>query len=416
MEKLRAAGLFGGGMVVLSGSLAKRYNECLALLGVIPTKLKTFSIDGMGWSPEIALEQENNYYLNIGEANVNAIIISPQQKGKAVHMPSHSFDRDVMRTVFAAYGREIRDITKDSALVLHLDQKLDALYEPFDLLHYNEITVNFTLLNNLLEKQMEQRAFISLFNRRNNFIDRDVHRQLLESAKKYGDLRGRKLRLDPIKLKVSSFHTRAFGGVFVLKDSMKELLIFEDEKVFKKAIDDTVHDILLFHKDHDELIDTLVRQLILEKDFKKSVRSSRYDRIKKHLFVEHIKKVSHPIDEILNSHFLFKKYLNELDIEVKKKISGMELYFQKSVVDKNLKMHDLVDGTYIKALHEPHSSLDEDKKELTWKLLAKIMPKDPVHLYWYDKEQFYQNYTTWKPGYQQWVIDQIVANNKKYGL
>ena len=122
MKKLREAGLFGGALVTLSGSLAKRYNACLAMLGVTPTKLKTFSIDGMGWSPEVAVEKKENYYLNTGEANVNAIIISPDQKGKPAHMPSHSFDRDVMEAVFAAYGSEIRDITKDSALVLHLDQ------------------------------------------------------------------------------------------------------------------------------------------------------------------------------------------------------------------------------------------------------------------------------------------------------
>ena len=76
MKKLREAGLFGGALVTLSGSLAKRYNACLAMLGVTPTKLKTFSIDGMGWSPEVAVEKKENYYLNTGEANVNAIIIS----------------------------------------------------------------------------------------------------------------------------------------------------------------------------------------------------------------------------------------------------------------------------------------------------------------------------------------------------
>jgi hypothetical protein len=416
MEKLRAAGLFGGALVTLSGSLAKRYNECLAMLGVPPTKLKTFSIDGMGWSPELAVEKKDNFYLNTGEANVNAIIISPDQENKAVHMPSHSFDRDVMEAVFAAYGREIRDITKDSALVMNLDQQVDVFFEPFDLLRYNEIIVSFSLLNGLDEKQMEQQAFINLFNRKNNFIDRDVHKQILNSAKEYGDLRGRKLKLDPIKLKVSSFHTRAFGGVFVLKDSMKEILIFEDEKMYKKAIDDTAHDVLLFHKDHDELIDVLVRNLILEKDFKRAMRTPRYDRIKKHVFVEHVKKIEHPLDEILDSHFLFKKYLNQLPVEVQKMLSGVELYYQRLIVDKNLRLQDYVDAHFVKILHEPHSSLTEEQEDLVWKLISKITPKDPVHLYWYDKEQFYTLYTSWRPGYKDWVIDEILENNKKQGL
>ncbi len=413
MKKLRAAGLFGGSMVVLSGSLAKRYNDCLAMLGVIPTKLKTFSIDGMGWSPEIAVEKKDNFYLNTGAANVNAIVISPEQQNKPVYMPSHSFDRNVMTTVFAAYSREIRDITKDSALVLNLDQKIDAFFEPFDLLRYDDIEVNFTLLNNLDKKQMEQQAFINLFKRKNNFIDREVHRQILNSAKKYGDLRERKLKLEPIKLKVDSFYTRAFGGVFVFKNFDRKILIFEDETFFKTAINDTAHKVLLFHKDHDELIDALINNLILKKDFKAVLRTPRYDRIKRHVFIEHAPQLNHPINEILDSHFLFKKYLNMLPIAVQKKISGLELYYQRLIVDKDLKIDEYVDKAFYKILFQPHNSLRKEDEELVWKLISKMVPKDPLHLYWYDKEQFYNFFLNWKPDYQDWVIAEILKNNKK---
>ncbi|MDP5231761.1 MAG: hypothetical protein NWQ38_15315 [Cellulophaga sp.] len=416
MEKLKAAGLFGGALVQLSGSLASRYNECLALLGVSPTKLKSFTIDGMGWSPEISEEKKEAYYLNTGDANVNAVIISPDQKGKPLHMPFHSFDRDVIETVFKAYHREIRDITKDSALVLHIDQQIDAFFEPFDLLRYDTIEVSFVLLNQLDKKQMEQEAFINLFQRDNNFIDREVHQQLLTSAKTYGDLRGRKLRLDPIKLKTTSFYTNAFGGVFVLKEGLKELLVFEDEKVFKNAISDTTHDVLLFHKSHTELLEILVTHLLLDKDFKKAMKSSRYERIKKHIFAENFKKTEHPLAEVLESHFLFKRYLNQLPVEIQKKISGAELYFQKLILDKTLKIKDFVTDDYITLLHEPHSSLREEEKELIWKLLVKIMPKDPVHLFWYDKALFYQLYTSWDDSYKDWVIKEILENNKKYAV
>ena len=414
MEKLRQAGLYGGAAVSLSGSLAKRYNECLALLGVAPTPLKTFAIDGVGRSQEIAENKKDDYYLNTGDANVNAIIVSPNQEGKPVHMPSHSFDRDVMRAVFAAYGREIRDITKDSGLILQLDQHIDAFFEPFDLLRYDDITIRFTLLHHLDEKQMEQEAFIGLFNRDHNFIDREVHQQVLDSAKKYGDLRKRKLKLDPIKLKVGSFYTRAFGGVFVLRDFIKPILIFEDKEVFKKAIVDIDHDVLLFHIDHDELIEQLLDYLIVELDVKETLKAARYERIKKHLFTQHIKKTEHPLQEILDSEILFKRYLNQLDIHIQKKISGAELYIQKSSTDKKLKIKDYVEGNVLKALYKPHSSLEMEQAELVWKLLTKIAPIDPVHLYWYDKEQFYKTYETWEASYQDWAIAQIMENNKKY--
>ena len=77
----------------------------------------------------------------------------------------------------------------------------------------------------------EQKKLIELFHEGNNFIDRQVHQKLLDSAKKYGDLRGRKLALTPLSLPVSSFYTRAFGGVYLLRDFIKDIMIFEDEKL-----------------------------------------------------------------------------------------------------------------------------------------------------------------------------------------
>lgn len=412
MDKLKTAGLFGRDLIKVSGSLAERYNGCLAILGMDPTQLKTFHVDGMGWSPEIAEEKNNPYYLNIGEANLNAIIISPEQEGKPVYMAFHSFDRDIMRTVFTAYAKEIRDITKDAAICIHLDQHIDTYYEPFDLLRYKQITVSFRILNDLAKKQKEQLQLVEEFNSGNNFINRDIHNKLLESAKKYGDLRDRKLELDPLQLKVSTFYTRAFGGVFVLRDFINDIMVFEDEELFKKAIKDTVHDVTLFHISHNELTATLVNHLIAEFDIKRAAKSKRYDRIKKHLFVQELKDCKHPLREVLDSPMLFKKYLNEMDVDTKKRLMSVELYNQRKIVERDLKIDDVVDPVYEKALLQPHSSLEEEHKELIWKLLTKIVPADPLHLYWYDKEHFYKTFLNWPEGYQDWVIDRILINTK----
>ncbi len=412
MDKLTAAGLFGRELVEVSGSLAERYNGCLHMLGVEPTELKRFHVDGMGWSPEIASEKSNAYYLNFGQANSNAILISPEQEGNPVHMPFHSFDRDIMTTVFAAYAKEIRDITKDSAICIHLDQHIDTYYEPFDLLRYTQLTLSFRILNDLGKKQKEQLELVDTFNSGNNFINRDIHNKLLDSAKKYGDLRGRKLELEPLQLKIGSFYTKAFGGIFVLRDFINDIIVFESEETFKNAIKDTVHDVTLFHIDHNELTATLVNHLIAEFDIKKAAKTKRYERIKKHLFVRELKECKHPWPEVLESPMLFKRYLNELDIETKKRLMSVELYNQRKIVERDLKMDDVVDSVYMKALLQPHSSLEDEQKELIWKLLTKIMPVDPLHLYWYDKKQFYETYLTWPEGYQDWVIDRILKNNQ----
>lgn len=414
MEKLKAAGLFGGALVPVMGSLAERYNGCLAILGVKPTKLKSFAVDGMGWSPEVSEEKNDPYYLNIGEANSNAIIISPAQKDKPAHMPFHSFDKDIMTTIFAAYEREIRDITKDSAVCIHIDQDIDAYYEPFDLLRYKQLSVSFKLLDDLAKKQKEQLDLITLFEEGNNFIDRGIHNKLLDSAKKYGDLRRRKLKLEPITLNIKSFYTRAFGGIFVLRDFVSDIIVFESMEVFNKAIKDTVHDVSLFHVSHNELTSTLVNHRISEFNIKKAAKTKRYERIKKQFLVNQLNEFEHPLHEVLESPFLFKKYLNNLDTETRKKVMSVELYNQRKIVERELNMEDVVDLEYSKSLLEPHSSLEGELRELIWKLLTKIAPIDPLHLYWYDKEQFYKTYSDWDPSYKEWVINCILDNNEKH--
>jgi len=191
-------------------------------------------------------------------------------------------------------------------------------------------------------------------------------------------------------------------------------LIFENEEVYQNAIADTHHEVLLFHTAHDELLTTLVDHIVIEDDMKRAIKTPRYERIKRHLFSEHVQEREHSFQEILDSHFLFKKYLNTLDVAVQKKISGVEVYFQRLIVNKNLKKEAYIDPIYAKALHAPHSSLEEEHAALIWKLLVKIAPKDPVHLYWYDKAAFYQAYKSWEPSYQEWVITRIQENNKKY--
>ena len=58
MNKLKAANLYQSELIPVSGKLVERYNQCLLKLGFEATKLKSFSIDGIGWSPEIAEEKK----------------------------------------------------------------------------------------------------------------------------------------------------------------------------------------------------------------------------------------------------------------------------------------------------------------------------------------------------------------------
>src|SRR4026208_986278 len=63
---LRESGLHKQGLLrVNEPHMVERYNQCLKAIGLEPTTRDHFTIDGMGFSPEIAAEKNNLQYLSL---------------------------------------------------------------------------------------------------------------------------------------------------------------------------------------------------------------------------------------------------------------------------------------------------------------------------------------------------------------
>ncbi|MAM23266.1 MAG: hypothetical protein CL817_05980 [Croceibacter sp.] len=413
MQKLKDAKLYKGELVSLNTPLVNRYNQCLKLIGIAPTALTQISVDGIGWSPEVAEEKGNLYYLNIGEANTNAIIISPEQHRKPVYFPFHSFDKDIMYGIFAAHKKAITDITRDGAICVDLDQFIDAFYHPLDLLKYKTISTGFRILNDLDKKQEEQLELIETFYEGNNFIDDQMHIKLLASARKNGDLRQRKLKLTPLTYQTTSFYTKAFGGVFVLRDFIQTILIFEDDKNYKEAIKDTEQDVLIYKITDDELLDKLIDHSIITSDIEDEAKTERYARIKKFVLSRYLTHTDHPIKDILEDHILFKSYLHKINELDRNTVLCVDKFVAKSAsVTETTKDQK----QFFKALAKPHSSLQDEHLTLIWKLLLKIAPLDIVNLYYFEKELFYDHYKNWDASLKDWAIATIKEDLKNHSL
>ena len=407
MQKLKEANLYRSELIPISGKLVERYNKCLVKLGFPETKLTSFSIDGIGWSPDIAEEKNVVHYLNNGEANPHAIIITPLQKGLPIYNPYHSFDKELMKLVFKTHYKKIQNITRDSAICLDFDQNIDVFYEPLDILKYRDIVINFHLIGNLEKAKKEQLALIEIFNKDHNFIDEKLHQKIVASAKKYGDLRTRDITLESVTFTTDSFYTKAFGGVYLLRNFISPILIFENKEAYKEAINDTTYDVLMFHISHPELISQLRDHLIIECNLTQEVDTERYTRIKSFIFSESLKSTQHPIKDILNDKMLFKSYLNKIDLQSRKKVMSVERYLEKKQINADVKIKDVVDEEFYFSLQKPHSSLRANHQDLIWHLLVNIAPKDVLFLYWYDKEQFYQVFKTWDESTKDWAIETI---------
>lgn len=410
MQKLKEADLYKGELIPVNGKLVERYNKCLVKLGFTETKLTSFFIDGIGWSPEIAEEKNEIHYLNHGEANPHCIIITPLQKGLPVYNPYHSFDKELMKLVFKKHQSRIENITRDSAICVDFDQDIDVFYEPLDVLKYKGITVKFRLVDDLDKAKEEQLQLVELFKTENNFIDESIHQRLLDSANKYGDLREREINLENITYETESFYTEAFGGVYVLKSFLSPILVFENMDAYQEAIQDTSHNVSMYHISHDDLIEKLTSHLMIECDVHSEITLQRYDRIKKYVLAEFINEETHVTKNVLNDSMLFKGYLNKIDVSARKRVMGLDRYLEKKKSDPRTKVTDFVDNDIYVALHSPHSSLGPNEQDLVWKLLVSISPKDVLFLYWYDKEIFYDLYQNWSSSLKDWVIETIKSN------
>jgi hypothetical protein len=411
MEKLKRSELFGAALVPVTGALVERYNKCLSFIGTAPTQLKSFHIDAMGWSPEIAEEKEDFLYLNSGEANPNAIILSPKQNDKPAYSPFHSFDRDIMSLVFKQHKHTIKDITRDAAICVNLDQFIDAFYEPEDLLKYNQITVDFTVVEDLYSIQQQQLALVEEFHKEDNFLDEKLHLKILASARKHGDLRSRTLQMDSLDYKTSSFYTKAFGGVFVFRKngSGKNILIFESKAAAEKVKASSTTQ--AFYIEDGRFYSALAAEKMIVLDPEHSVLSGYFERVQKSIFLSHIKNATHSVSDIIENSNVYKRYLNNMEADSRKKIIQLDRLQANAKSEKALDIEGGLSPEILACIQIPAPELSMNLQELVWKLIVKTTAyKDPLFLYWYDKETFYETYNTWDESYQDWVIKLIKQN------
>ncbi len=237
MNQLIKAGLFGRGLVRIDRPvLVERYNACLVDMGLEPTNLMTFQIDKMGWSPEIAEEQGDNYYLSHGEANPLAIIVTPEQEFAPIYFPMHSFDWGLMEQWFAQFRVSIADITRDTGIWLDIDNEVDIYEQPSDLLIVSEVFARVHCPGELIARAAAQNKLVQRWlTEASPHADQGLLTALEQTAQLDGDLRRRHLTItDMPYLDILDFYSRAFGGTFVLRSQGTEPMVLVRTEAKKK--------------------------------------------------------------------------------------------------------------------------------------------------------------------------------------
>ncbi len=396
LNELIKSGLFGRGLIKVEHALlVARYNDCLQDMGLRKTALNQFQIDRFGWSPEIAEEQNNNYYLSHGEANPLAIILIPEQENSPIYFPMHSFDWNIMEQWFSVNRTQIADLTRDSGIWLDLDQEVSLYRSPLDLTMVNEVIVRTFTPGNLMEKAQSQKELVfTWLNDKSLHFDRSIIGKLYDTAKADGDLRNRNFLIRDMQFSdVLDFYSRVFGGTFVLRSLNHEPIILTCDAAQVKSgvvkVDKTALDLLIKHgyiktdavwwKDH------LYRLKVVAESFLVKV----IDANEPELSFESINDIK--------KRQLVTKYKSELSA-----------YFELNELYHLLKQGELpIDncGLNIHLFH-PSPELSASSAEVIWQLLTYIRGGRFVPMmYRYQKEAFIKAFTEdWQTPYRTWSL------------
>ncbi|MBX2846443.1 MAG: hypothetical protein KTR13_09535 [Saprospiraceae bacterium] len=414
MQHLIESGLYGQGLFHVNRPiLVERYNACLTDIGLKTTKLSEFYIDGMGWSPQVAQELDDPFYLShYGIANPYGVIISPEQNGLPVQFPFHSFDRHLMDIIFATYKNHIRDLTAKTSIWIDIDQEISTYLAPQDLLLVDSLNLSFHTPDRLISKVREQRKLVRQFNDDSfSWAEEGLLDALLESSRTHGDLRHGNMEIpDMPYTHVQSFHTRGFGGVFLFRtdfNKARPVLIFEDERqplaeasglshrefyLNDPALEDFLFDYKFLIADtdtypylyehlqriEDMILITELEKLKLNEDFE------LYDRVGRKRAI---------------SYLLRNGQLNETYVELERITNAVKKGIYRLTAQK-FKKHRMLFAV-------PNPKLDEQEKNLLGLLMAKMAPNDVYWQYYFDKEGFYSDYKTWSPMKRKWAVECI---------
>ncbi|MGJ8654169.1 MAG: DUF6638 family protein [Opitutaceae bacterium] len=412
MELLQQKGFFGHALVpVTTPLLVERYNACLSALGKEPTKLERFSIDGAGWSPQVAKEKNDRDYLCHGEANLYAILLTPNQRGKPVYSPMHSFDAAILQNLHEANSKAISNLTSRTAIILDIDQGIDAYDCPLDLLMLDTFTVRAFTPDSIMIGAREQKELVARFRKEAGaWQDTKLIDQLIQSVGAFGDLRHSALQIAPTPFNdIANFYTRAMGGLYVLRDCLgcqyKIVVLVEDS-----ASEDSQpqRDIFSFERDRTAL-------------FKRLLDIGFLVPRKSQLLGETVERLDH----VLHLLFVQTAYANGLDSDFESlnpaEVANWKMRLRSELppeyevlrqLSKSVKLGELRSmrevqlGVWLHLLR-PNEKLSASTQSVLWHLLARLQPYNVEMTYRHHKTLFYERYQSWSPTQRDWALNHL---------
>lgn len=220
MKRLIEKGLMFGNLVeVSSPQLVERYNRALKHLTGKQTALTDFHIDISGYSPEIGDELGDDLYLNPNGCNRQFVLLTTSQKTAPLLNMKFSTSRGILQQFIEKNESQLFALTARDAVAGELQNSVYEVSSPAKLLDIRQITVEADTIGGHVADADRLAALIDRFRSEpDGWRDDVLIAEMIELAKKTGDVTRVPISLPAMTFQQPSFWTSHFGGLYVFRD------------------------------------------------------------------------------------------------------------------------------------------------------------------------------------------------------
>ncbi len=211
--------IYGRLLPVEERHLIERYNKALKAFGLKATKLKTFEIDRTGFSPQVAEELGDPFYLDPNEVNRRFIILTPEQIDLPVVHTAFSNTSQLIHEFMSKNQRAIDALTIKDVIYGEIEDLVAKVESIEDLLSINQVEFRVLSAEDVLGKASELGTLVDRLKREPGaWRDNAMLERMVELARVTGDIRENALVPDQVIFRHNAYWTSHFGGLYVFVD------------------------------------------------------------------------------------------------------------------------------------------------------------------------------------------------------
>ncbi|HET9223669.1 MAG TPA: DUF6638 family protein [Roseiflexaceae bacterium] len=203
-----------GPLFSVKGHLAERYALALKHARGLDCPIAEFSIDRMGWSPQLAAALGDDYLG--GEAMRYAIILSPDQSGASLLRRRFSYEAPLMEQVYLEARATILGLIEHEPVVVELDNGLTFCRTPMDALNIQAAVARIETPLNTLARSRQLLELAHGLGEKARLLDDGYIDQMLALAKDVGDPRRRPMP-PGLRVPIGSLWAMVAGAVYILR-------------------------------------------------------------------------------------------------------------------------------------------------------------------------------------------------------